>query len=104
MMHSAHTETHPPAVRDNPETRGMRDSSLPRLQRRVLETLCAGVIVVTLLGPVRAEEPQAPAEILSPPTADTPAPTPAVVDPIPIDPFIELQGSVWRTKAGIVFL
>ena len=104
MMHSAHTETHPPAVRDNPETRGMRGFSLRRLQRRVIETLCAGVIVVTLLGHARAEEPQAPAEILSPPTADTPAPTPAVVDSVPIDPFIMLRGSVWRTKAGIVFL
>ena len=104
MMHSAHTATHPPAVRDNPETRGMRGFSLRRLQRRVLETLCAGVIVVTLLGHARAEEPQAPAEILSPPTADTPAPTPAVVDSVPIDPFIMLRGSVWRTKAGIVFL
>jgi hypothetical protein len=82
----------------------MRDFSLRRLQRRVLETLCAGVIVVTLLGHARAEEPQAPAEILSPPTADTPAPTPAVVDSVPIDPFIMLRGSVWRTKAGIVFL
>jgi len=99
-MYSAHTETHPPAVRDNPETRGMRGFSLRRLQRRVLETLCAGVIVVTLLGHARAEEPQAPAEILSPPTADTPA----VVDSVPIDPFIMLRGSVWRTKAGIVFL
>ena len=82
----------------------MRDFSLRRLQRRVLETLCAGVIVVTLLGHARAEEPQAPAEILLPPTADTPAPTPAVVDSVPIDPFIMLRGSVWRTKAGIVFL
>jgi hypothetical protein len=104
MMHSEHTETHPPAVRDNPETRGIRGFSLRRLQRRVLETLCAGVIVVTLLGHARAEEPQAPAEILSPPTADTPAPTPTVVDSVPIDPFIMLRGSVWRTKPGIVFL
>jgi hypothetical protein len=104
MMHSAHTETHPPAVRDNPQTRGMRDSSLRRLQRRVLETLCAGVIVVTLLGLVRAEEAPAPDGMLSLPAAETPAPTPAAVDPVPIDPFIMLRGSVWRTKAGIVFL
>ena len=104
MMHSARTESHPPAVPDNPQTRGMRDSSLRRLPRRVLDTLCAGVIVVTLLGPVRAEEPQTPAEILSLPTAETPAPTPAAVEPVTIDPFIMLRGSVWRTKAGIVFL
>ena len=105
MMHSAHTETHPSAVRDNPQTRGMRDSSLHRLQRRVLETLCSGVIVVAILGPVRAEEPPpVPAEILSLPTAETPAPTSAAVDPVTIDPFIKVRGSVWRTKAGIVFL
>jgi hypothetical protein len=82
----------------------MRNSSLRRLQRRVLETLYAGVVVVTLLGLVRAEEPPAPAEMLSLPAAETPVPTPAAVDPVTIDPFIQLRGSVWRTKAGIVFL
>ena len=51
MMHSAHTETHPPAVRDNPQTPPMRDFSLRRLQRRVLEALCAGVVVVTFSAP-----------------------------------------------------
>jgi len=104
MMHSAHIETHPPPVRDNPQTPGMRDSSLRRLQRRALETLCAGVVVVTLLGPVRAEEPPAPDGMLSLPAAETPVPTPAAVAPVTIDPFIQLRGSVWRTKAGIVFL
>jgi len=104
MMHSAHIETHPPPVRDNPQTPGMRDSSLRRLQRRALETLCAGVVVVTLLGPVRAEEPPAQDEMLSLPAAETSVPTPAAVAPVTIDPFIQLRGSVWRTKAGIVFL
>ena len=106
MMHSTHTATHPPAVRDDPQTPGMRDSSLRRLRRRVLETLYAGGIVVTLLGPVRAEEPepQAPAGTLPLPAVEIPAPTPAAVDAVTIDPFIQLRGSVWRTKAGIVFL
>src|SRR4249920_606540 len=104
MMHSARTETHPLAVRDNHQSPGMRASSLRRLQRRVIETLCAWVVVVTLLCPVRAEEPPAPAGMLSPPPAETPAPTPAAVDPVTIDPSITLRGSVWRTKAGIVFL
>lgn len=104
MMHPAHTETHLPTVRDNPQTPQMRDFSLRRLQRRVIEALCAGVVVVTILGPVRAEEPPAPAGMLSLPAAETPVPTPAAVDPVTIDPFIQLQGSVWRTKAGIVFL
>ncbi len=104
MMHSSHIETHSPTVRDNPQPPRMRDSSLRRLQRHVIETLCAGVIITTLLGPVCAEEPPEPDGILSIPTAETPAPTPAAVDPVTIDPFIELRGSVWRTKAGIVFL
>ena len=94
-MHSTGTETQPPA---------MRDSFLRRLQRRVIETLCAGVVVVTLLSPVRAEEPPAPAGMLSLPATEPPVPTPAAVDPVTIDPFIQLRGSVWRTKAGIVFL
>ena len=95
MMHSTGTETQPPA---------MRNSSLRRLQRRVIETLCAGMVAVTLLGPVRAEEPPAPAGMLSLPAAEPPAPTAAAVDPVTIDPFIQLRGSVWRTKSGIVFL
>ena len=83
---------------------GIRYPSLRRSQRRVIETLCVGMVVVTLLGPVRAEEPLAPAGVLSLPAAETPVPTPAAVDPIMVDPFIQLRGSVWRTKAGIVFL
>jgi hypothetical protein len=62
------------------------------------------MLILTVLGPVRAEEPPAPAEILVSPTAEPPDPTPAAVDPVTIDPFIKLRGSVWRTKAGIVFL
>ena len=70
-----------------------------------METLCAGVIVVTLFGPIHAEEPPAPVETLSIPAVDEiPVPTPATVAPVTIDPFIQLRGSVWRTKAGIVFL
>jgi len=42
--------------------------------------------------------------MLSLPAAEIPTPTPADADPVTIDPFIELRGSVWRTKAGIVFL
>ena len=104
MMHSAHTETHSPAVRDDPQTPGMHDSPLRRLRRRVIEVLYAGVIVATFLGPVRAEEPSAPAGMLSLPAAEISARAPAVVDPVTIDPFMRLRGSVWRTKAGIVFL
>ena len=104
MVHSTHTAIHPPAVRDDPQPTGMRGSSLRRLQRRAIETLFTGVIVVTLFGPIHAEEPQAPAETLSLPAAASPAQTPTTIDPITVDPFIQLQGSVWRTKAGIVFL
>ena len=104
MVHSTHTAIHPPAVRDDPQPTGMRGSSLRRLQRRAIETLFTGVIVVTLFGPIHAEEPPAPAETLSLPAAASPAQTPTTIDPITVDPLIQLQGSVWRTKAGIVFL
>ena len=104
MMHFSDIATHPPAARDDPQTPGMRDSSLRRLQRRAIETLCAGVIVVILFGPIHAEEPPAPAETFLIPAVEIPAPTPATVAPVTIDPFIQLRGSVWRTKAGIVFL
>jgi predicted transcriptional regulator len=82
----------------------MRQPSLRRLHRRVIETLCAGVVIITLLGPVHAGRPPVPAGMPSLPTAETPVPTSAAVDPVMIDPFIQLRGSVWRTKAGIVFL
>jgi hypothetical protein len=82
----------------------VRDSTLRRLRRGAIETLCAGVVILTLLVPAHAEEAPAPDGALSPPAAETPAPAPAAVDPVTIDPFIELRGSVWRTKAGIVFL
>lgn len=103
-MHSAQTETPHPAAHGNPQTNGMRDSSPRRLRRRAMETLCAGVVILTLLGPVHAEDAPAPDGMLSPPAAEIPTPAPAAVDPVTIDPFIRLRGSVWRTKAGIVFL
>jgi hypothetical protein len=93
-------------ARDNSFPNEIHDSysSLRRLLRRTTETLCAGMVVIALLAPVHAEEPPEPAETPSPPTAETPDPTPAAVDQVTIDPFIRLRGSVWRTKAGIVFL
>jgi hypothetical protein len=103
MMHSAHPDTHLLGARENLRS-GVRDSTLRRLQRGAIETLCAGVVILTLLGPAHAEEAPAPDGALSPPAAEIPAPTPAPIDPVIIDPFIELRGSVWRTKAGIVFL
>ena len=70
----------------------------------MFETLCAVVITVTLSGSVCAEEPPAPAEMPSLPFVETPVPPPAAVAPVTIDPFIQLRGVVWRTKAVIVFL
>ncbi len=99
MMHSSQTETHPLGAHENPQSRGVRHSTLRRLQRGAIETLCAGAVILSLLGSAHAEEAPAPDGTLSPQGAETSAPTPAA-----IDPFIELRGSVWRTKAGIVFL
>ena len=104
MVHFTHTAIHPPAVPYDPKPTGMRGSSLRRLQRRAIEALFAGVTVVTLFGSIHAEELPAPAETLSLPAAPSPVQTPTTIDPITVDPFIQLQGSVWRTKAGIVFL
>jgi hypothetical protein len=104
MCHSIHTETYPPAAHDDPQTSGVRDSFFRRLRLGAIEVLCAGAVVLSLLGSVCAEEPPVPTEPLSPQTTDTPVPTPTAGAPITIDPFIQLRGSVWRTKAGIVFL
>jgi hypothetical protein len=79
----------------------MRNSFFRRLQRGAI---CAGAVILILLGSVCAEEPPTPTETLSPQTTNTHGLTPAAGDPVTIDPFIQLRGSVWRTKAGIVFL
>ena len=104
MLHSANKLAHPSAVRDKPKTGGVRGSSLRRLPRRAIETLCAGMVLLTLFGPVRAEEPPAPDGALPLPAAKVPTPPSAAIDPITGDPYIMLRGSVWRTKTGIVFL
>ncbi len=116
MMRSTYIETHPSATLGDPRASGIQGSALHRWLRRTIETLCAGVIIVALLSPVRADEPPALEDIPAPPTTEAPdsrpagedipapQPTPAPVAPVTIDPFIKLRGSVWRTKAGIVFL
>ena len=104
MKYSTPTATRPPEGRNDPGSPGHRGSSLLRLTRLAIETLCAGIIVVTLFSPIHAEEPPAPVETPSLPATETPVQPPAAVDPVTVDPFIQLQGSVWRTKAGIVFL
>jgi hypothetical protein len=121
-MHCPPTETHPTAILGDPRTSGIQGSVLHRWLRRAIMALCSGVVIVALLSPVRADEPPAPEDIPAPPTTETPDsppaagdipapptaetanPTSASVAPITIDPFIKLRGSVWRTKAGIVFL
>lgn len=82
----------------------MLDSFPRRLQRRAIESLCAGVFVATLCGPIYGEEPGGAAETASPQAIESPAQPPVATAQAPVDPFIKLQGSVWRTKAGIVFL
>lgn len=104
MMYSAHTAAPAPAVPDKPKTGGISNLSLRRLPLRVIEALCAGMIVLTLLAPVRAEEPSAPDGTLPLLAAKVPALSSAAIDPNIIDPYIMLRGSVWRTKTGIVFL
>jgi hypothetical protein len=110
-------------VHSNSQTGGLHDFALRFLLRYAIGSFCALLVVGTLIGPVHAEEPPEQTEALPPPTAETPDPVPdqttdpipnsapdappapvASVAPVTIDPFIKLRGSVWRTKAGIVFL
>ncbi len=120
MMRCSHTETHPSATLGDPRASGIQGSALHRWLRRTIEALCAGIVLVAFLSPVCADEPPAPEDIPAPPTTETPDSPPAAGDipspstaetlnptpaaPVTIDPFIRLRGSVWRTKAGIVFL
>ena len=97
-MRSTSIDTHPATVRGNSQTSGLHNFSLRSLLRCAIGSFCALSVVVTLIGPVHAGESPEQTETLSPPTPDT---LPA---PVTIDPFIKLRGSVWRTKAGIVFL
>src|SRR5262249_2167666 len=104
MMDFAQTETHLPRACENPQRSRGPGSILRWLQRRVLGTPCAGGVILTLLSLAHAEEAPALDGTPSSPATEAPAPTSAAVNPVPVDPFIELRGSVWRTKAGIVFL
>ena len=100
-MRSTYIDTHPATVRGNSQTSGLHNFSLRSLLRCAIGSFCALSVVVTLIGPVHAGESPEQTETLSPPTPETPDALPA---PVTIDPFIKLRGSVWRTKAGIVFL
>jgi hypothetical protein len=93
-----------PADGNDLQRPGMLDSFPSRLQRCAIESLCVGVVVATLFSPIYAEEPVGPAETASPQAIESPAQPPVATVQAPVDPFIKLQGSVWRTKAGIVFL
>jgi len=93
-----------PADGNDLQRPGMLESFPSRLQRRAIESLCVGVVVATLFSPIYAEEPVGPAETASPQAIESPAQPPVATVQAPVDPFIKLQGSVWRTKAGIVFL
>jgi hypothetical protein len=104
MMHSAYPATPSPAHRDNLKLPHVRHPFLRRIRRRGIGVLYAGVVVMGLLGPVHAEDLLGPAETPSSTTDERPAQTPAAATPITVDPFIQLRGSVWRTKTGIVFL
>ena len=113
MMRFTYIDTHPATVRRNSQTSGLYNFSLRWLLRCTIGFFCALLVVVNLIGPVHAGESPEQTETLSPPTPETPDPTPdptthptpdALPAPVTIDPFIKLRGSVWRTKAGIVFL
>jgi hypothetical protein len=103
-MYSTETSAHIPMVCNDTRTTVVRSVVFLKLLRRAIEILSAWAVVVTLLGPIHAEEPPAPAETPALPAPEPLAQTPAAANQAVVDPFIQLQGSVWRTKAGIVFL
>jgi len=92
------------AVRDSLRHIENRDRSFRRPRRSMIEMFCACLLFAAPFGIVHAEEPAPPAEMPSLPAAEIPTPTPEVTSPVPVDPFVQLRGSVWRTKAGIAFL
>ena len=119
-MRSTYIETHPATGRGNSQPSGLQNFSLRSLLRCAIGSFCTLLVIGLLNGPVHADEPPEQTKTLPLPTAETPDPTPgptsdpipnpppdapiASVAPVTIDPFIRLRGSVWRTKAGIVFL
>src|SRR5262249_5649829 len=94
----------PPVDRNDLRSPEMCNSLLSNLQRRPIAALCAGIVIVTLCGPIHAEEQPESAETVPPQVSESPDRGPAETTQAPVDPFIKLQGSVWRTKSGIVFL
>jgi hypothetical protein len=73
--------------------------SLTSLRPLVLASTIAVVMLQTPMAAAEATQvPAAPAES---PSADSQS---SDAEPVEVDPSITLQGSVWRTKAGIVFL
>ena len=98
------TQTSIPMVYNDTQTTGVHSVFLHKLPRPVIQILSACMIVLTLVGPIQAEEPPAPDQTPSLPATEPFAQSPVTVNPVMVDPFIQLQGSVWRTKAGIVFL
>src|SRR5215831_5736021 len=60
---------------------------------------CGLALSTALAGGGSAEEP--PSQTATPPTNQSNPPVTATSE---VDPSVVLQGSVWRTKAGIVFL
>lgn len=104
MAYFTEISSHIPTVCKGTRTTVVHNVFFDRLPRRALECFCAWIVVVTLLGPIHAEEPPPPAETPSLPATEPLDQPPATVNPVMVDPFIQLQGSVWRTKAGIVFL
>jgi hypothetical protein len=72
--------------------------SLPGIGRTHGRLLCIIIALSVPANPVLSEEPPQP-------TVMVPSiPSPQAAEPETADPLITLRGSVWRTKAGIVFL
>ncbi len=77
-------------------------TSVDRTRTLFFIILVAGATALLPTYRALAEDPAKPSDAAPVPSVETPEAVPA--DTVEADPSITLRGSVWRTKAGIVFL
>ncbi|HEX9156022.1 MAG TPA: hypothetical protein VF819_10685, partial [Nitrospira sp.] len=75
-----------------------------RLQREPLAVMVSGLAILLFTNPLSAAEPITAVTVESHVQAPVAESAPANGSSVEADPSITLRGTVWRTKAGIVFL
>ena len=75
-----------------------------RLSRMRVLPLVGALAIGALVGTTTRAEPPPAVEKDSPVQAPPVEGQPSTAAPVEVDPAVTLKGTVWRTKAGIVFL